>query len=75
MVWHLTAAPGDAFGLLLDTGARGSLAGLLWYTRYRNEVLNPNHAKAKLRKSKMNFHGVGHGSMLSKVAFEVPIQI
>jgi len=42
-IWHLAVAEEGTFGLLIDTGAKGSLAGEIWFKKYYAGVLKPNH--------------------------------
>ena len=74
-MWHLTTASKDGYGLLIDTGARGSLCGRQWIKLYNSKILIPNKVRLRLRRNRMAFHGVGKGSMQSKYQFEIPIQV
>ena len=48
-IWHPAVAEEGTFGLLIDTGAKGSLAGEVWFKNYYKGVLRPNSLRPRLR--------------------------
>jgi len=63
------------FGIILDSGAIESLAGVDWVRRYNSDVLRRNRLKPKFVACYMKFHGVGKHGPQAKWKAELPIGI